>query len=342
MDARLAAKSRALAVFRSGISGVMTASGFCLTLGGCVQAYYPPSLLPVTGTVLTREPTAQDDGVDRIERYQRLAGVQAVAPPLVEQLTLPVGSVNYTTGSVPVVRIVFDDRVFFESDSDQPLPGADPVFDLIAENMRRDVPGTALTVLGHTDAQGGDAYNIDLSRRRAANVIGRLVTRGVAPDQLSEVGIGKRQPIAPNDTPEGRARNRRIEFLISSGIDANLAVVKSRDIPASYLLSSPGEAVETTGSTVSVERASPRSPGSSPNSLSPYESLVLPVPLEREDVVPPASAPRRRTPVAVREPGQIRPAPAPRRVPPAPKYRFVPPAAADTPSPAPLNDTVVQ
>lgn len=324
------------------IADVLTASTFCLALGGCVQAYYPPSLPPATGTVLTRDQAAQIDGGDRITRFQRLASMQGMEPPLVEQLTLPVGSVNYTAGPVPVVRVVFDNRVFFTSNSDQPLPEAAPVFDFVAENLRRDVPDTALTVLGHTDAQGGDAYNMDLSRRRAANVIAQLVDRGVAPEQLSEVGIGKRQPIAPNDTPEGRSRNRRVEFLISSGIEANLAVVKSRDIPSSYLSPDPRHPAEATANTVAVERASPRSQGAAPDSLTPYGELILPEPLQGDGALSPASVPRPRVPVPLQEPTRVRLTPAPHRVAPTPKYRFVPLKAADSPNPAALNDTVVQ
>jgi hypothetical protein len=105
---------------------------------------------------------------------------------------------------------------------------------VIAENMKRDVPDAALTVLGHTDAIGSDAYNIDLSRRRAEAVMRALVARGVNPDQLSEVAIGKRQPIAPNDTAEGRALNRRVEFMISPALSANLAAVQQRFVPARY------------------------------------------------------------------------------------------------------------
>ena len=307
-----------------------------------MQTYYPPPLPPTAGAVLTRDQAAQADGVDRVTRFRRLAGLQGIASPTVEQVMSPAGSVDPVAGPVPVVRIVFDDRVFFDSDSDQPLPQAAPVLDLIAGNMRRDAPDTALTVLGHTDAQGGDTYNMDLSRRRAANVIGQLVSRGVAPDQLSEIGIGKRQPVAPNDSPEGRSRNRRVEFLISSGIEANLAVVKSRDIPSSYLSPGPGEPAEATGTTVAVERASPQSVATASNGLDPYRNLVLSPPVEEEAVVPPAPDLRRRVPVSAQQPGQVRPTNAPRRIRPAPRYRFVPPAAADSPSPAPLNDTVIQ
>ena len=225
---------------------------FCLVvLSGCVQPYagrYPqnagsygqPPIVYAQAGLASQDQTADIENNDRIARFRRLAALQGVVPPHVDQLRLPPNSVSYMAGPVPVVRVVFDERVFFDFNNDVPRPDAGPVFDLIAENMRRDVPDAALTVLGHTDAVGTNAYNISLSARRAANVMHELVQRGVRPSQLSEVAIGKRQPIAPNDTDAGRARNRRVEFLVSSGINANLAAVQQRVVPASYLSLSNG------------------------------------------------------------------------------------------------------
>lgn len=223
----------------------MVAIGIVLLSAGCVQPYYGPGAVasrPQGAGMATQDQTAGTENQDRINRFQRLAAMQGTMAPSIEQLSLPPNSVSYMAGPVPVVRVVFSERAFFDSNSDIPRPEAGPILDLIAENMRRDVGDAALTVLGHTDAVGTDAYNIDLSRRRAGNVMAALVQRGVNPDQLSEVAIGKAQPIAPNDTPDGRARNRRVEFLISSGMDANLAAVQQRSIRSSYLSLADGRA----------------------------------------------------------------------------------------------------
>jgi hypothetical protein len=152
-----------------------------------------------------------------------------------------------------VVRIVFDERVLFDFDQDVPRPEAAGVLDLVADNMRRDVPDAQLTLLGHTDAIGSDQFNEDLSMRRARNVFQALVNRGVNPAQLSTVAIGKNQPIASNETEEGRARNRRVEFLISASQDANLAVVRLQPINLAYLRVDPA-------STRPVERTTERVP----------------------------------------------------------------------------------
>jgi hypothetical protein len=82
---------------------------------------------------------------------------------------------------------------------------------------------------------GTDDYNLSLSRRRAINVMTALVTRGVPVDQLATVAIGKNQPVAPNSSEEGRARNRRVEFMISGAQPANLLLVQRRVIDEAYL-----------------------------------------------------------------------------------------------------------
>ena len=73
-------------------------------------------------------------------------------------------------------------------------------------------PGLALEVQGHTDAVGSEAYNQKLSEDRAQSVRAWLLARGIAAAQLTARGYGKQQPVADNDTDNGRARNRRVEL----------------------------------------------------------------------------------------------------------------------------------
>jgi OOP family OmpA-OmpF porin len=68
-------------------------------------------------------------------------------------------------------------------------------------------------IIGHTDSTGDANYNLDLSMRRAQAVSDYLVSTGVAEEKLREVGRGENEPIASNDTPEGRAQNRRVEII---------------------------------------------------------------------------------------------------------------------------------
>lgn len=75
-------------------------------------------------------------------------------------------------------------------------------------------PQTLIDVVGHADATGSDAYNQALSERRAASVAQYLVGRQVLPARLFVAGQGERQPIASNDTVEGRSQNRRVEIVL--------------------------------------------------------------------------------------------------------------------------------
>ena len=75
-------------------------------------------------------------------------------------------------------------------------------------------PAQTVEISGHTDAKGSDAVNLDLSKRRAQAVVDYLVAAGIEAGHLTAVGYGKTRPIAPNDTEEGMAKNRRIEFLV--------------------------------------------------------------------------------------------------------------------------------
>jgi outer membrane protein OmpA-like peptidoglycan-associated protein len=102
--------------------------------------------------------------------------------------------------------------IYFDFNKDTIKPESAPVLKQIVQAMN-DNPEWKLTVEGNTDNIGGDAYNLDLSKRRAAAVKEALVTQyHIAPDRLSTNGFGAAHPIDTNETLEGRARNRRVEL----------------------------------------------------------------------------------------------------------------------------------
>jgi OOP family OmpA-OmpF porin len=76
------------------------------------------------------------------------------------------------------------------------------------------MPGRKVAVLGHTDADGSRPANLALSLARAQAVKDHLVAQKVPADLVDTQGVGPDQPVASNATPEGRARNRRIEFRV--------------------------------------------------------------------------------------------------------------------------------
>lgn len=74
---------------------------------------------------------------------------------------------------------------------------------------------TIIEIMGHTDSDGSDAYNLDLSRRRAQAVGNHLAGKGVASMRIVTEGFGERYPVASNETPEGKQLNRRVELRLS-------------------------------------------------------------------------------------------------------------------------------
>jgi outer membrane protein OmpA-like peptidoglycan-associated protein len=79
-------------------------------------------------------------------------------------------------------------------------------------------PGLRLDVEGHTDSVGGDDYNQTLSEQRGVSVRDYLTHEGMATDSVTTKGFGKTQPVATNDTAEGRQQNRRVELVISGEV----------------------------------------------------------------------------------------------------------------------------
>jgi outer membrane protein OmpA-like peptidoglycan-associated protein len=294
---------------------------FIALLAGCTPSYQAPPVIP-TGVspgpaIYTPEQTVELENSDRVARFKRLANLSGVTPPSVtiEQ-----------EGSFPVVRVVFSERVMFDFDSDMPRPEAMAVIDLVADNMRHDVPDAQLTLLGHTDAIGSDAYNYDLSMRRARNVFRALVDRGCSPEQLSTVAIGKNQPIAPNDTEVGRLLNRRVEFLISANQGANLAVVQSQNINPEYLRVDVRPATHVP---VLKPVVSPYPPGMPPPMHEDLELQPFGDPIRLQTALPgppatPAPPPSLRIPTPFEPPQQRHLAPPPEQAPLQPPVPFNP------------------
>jgi outer membrane protein OmpA-like peptidoglycan-associated protein len=79
-------------------------------------------------------------------------------------------------------------------------------------------PGLRLALEGHTDSIGSDEFNQVLSEKRAMNVRDYLAAQGINPNSLTAVGLGKSDPIASNDTNEGRQQNRRVEMIVSGDV----------------------------------------------------------------------------------------------------------------------------
>jgi len=103
--------------------------------------------------------------------------------------------------------------IHFASGSAQVPDVNKPILDQAAALLQR-VPNVVVTVKGHTDAEGSEAVNNNLSVQRAQAVVNYLVSRGVSPSKLQALGYGQDQPVTDNATSQGKFQNRRIEFEI--------------------------------------------------------------------------------------------------------------------------------
>jgi len=115
---------------------------------------------------------------------------------------------------VETSRLSLKDEIHFETGQDSIRAESERVLNELAAVLKAHPELARIRVEGHTDNVGGQAYNLDLSRRRARSVVRALVQRGVAEGRLAPEGYGFERPVAPNTTPLGRAKNRRVEFTL--------------------------------------------------------------------------------------------------------------------------------
>ncbi|MET0286334.1 MAG: OmpA family protein [Polyangiales bacterium] len=110
--------------------------------------------------------------------------------------------------------ITLSGGVLFASGQSTLLPAAQAKLSEVASALTQQSPDARIVVEGHSDSQGKEAFNLDLSTKRAEAVREYLASHGVAPDRISAQGIGPARPIADNKTAEGRANNRRVEIVV--------------------------------------------------------------------------------------------------------------------------------
>jgi outer membrane protein OmpA-like peptidoglycan-associated protein len=115
---------------------------------------------------------------------------------------------------VELDRLLIDRPVYFATGKDRILPKSFPVLRAIADALKATPEIKRVSVNGHADVRGTAEYNLDLSRRRADNIKAFLVAQGIAVERLETRGFGNTRPVDDNATEVGRAKNRRVEFLI--------------------------------------------------------------------------------------------------------------------------------
>ena len=162
--------------------------------------------------------TAYRDGVvperlrAAVTRDRALAQLVVIAPEQVERKMTFVNAGEMSRALADAGKVALY-GIYFDTGKDVVRPDSQPTLDEIAKLLAGD-PGLKLHVVGHTDAEGGADYNLDLSRRRAAAVVRELIAgHGVAAGRLDWFGCGFYAPVASNATEEGRAGNRRVELV---------------------------------------------------------------------------------------------------------------------------------
>jgi outer membrane protein OmpA-like peptidoglycan-associated protein len=121
------------------------------------------------------------------------------------------GSMNMIGKKFTDAKIVTH-GITFDVDKSSLKPESMGTLNMIV-NILKSNPDVKFEIDGHTDNTGQAAHNLILSRQRAEAVKSQLVKMGISSDRLSTKGLGDTQPISDNNTPEGRANNRRVEFL---------------------------------------------------------------------------------------------------------------------------------
>ena len=112
-----------------------------------------------------------------------------------------------------VLELMSSSKIFFESGKAQIKASSNLLLDGIAAILS-ECESASINVAGHTDSTGNEGFNIPLSQNRAQAVVDYLIAQGIQASRLSASGFGSAQPVADNNTKEGRATNRRIEFTV--------------------------------------------------------------------------------------------------------------------------------
>ncbi len=152
---------------------------------------------------------------------QAAAQAEAEKAQLRAQLLSQLNSILQTRDSARGLIVNMSD-VLFDTGSYTLKPGAREKLAKISGIVLAH-PGLSLQIEGHTDSVGGDDFNQQLSERRADSVRDFLAEQGVTPSSITARGFGKTQPVASNDTAEGRQRNRRVELVVNGAAIGNTA-----------------------------------------------------------------------------------------------------------------------
>jgi outer membrane protein OmpA-like peptidoglycan-associated protein len=160
---------------------------------------------------------AQDGDEDKdgvFDRRDRCPDTPANTPVEHHGCPLPQYPASVEPAQSEVITLSDTGDLLFAFNKSDLTPSAQSQLDsFIPKLQSADV--VSIKVIGHTDSVGSDTYNQKLSERRASSVAAYLLGMGLAPDKLTSEGRGESEPVADNETEQGRAKNRRVELHIN-------------------------------------------------------------------------------------------------------------------------------
>lgn len=181
----------------------------------------------------TWQSTVALEHCDRIKRLQRLS---QILPPeerpqffeaIIPRYRLPV---DYGT-DIPVLRVVFPDRVFFDTAKSTLRPEAYEIASIIADSLRREPPDVTMFVAGHADSRGESDFNEQLSIDRADAVATEIFRNGINLGTVWRIGFGEDMPLEAGEGEAVWGLNRRIEFLFSAKPEPIGAWLSDQQLP---------------------------------------------------------------------------------------------------------------
>lgn len=193
---------------------------YCICAGLTAAFFFLQSGCPAKAV-----PTALELMQSRIARDELFNRLKAKYTFEYVVIMVPAGTIPGINVPVPVSHVRYNSTVFFAFNKSVLEGNAESAIQDFANTVIKDNAFRSILVVGHTDAKGSDAYNIDLSMNRATAVAGRLSSAGVRDNFIHRLPMGKQQPVSTNSTEPGRSRNRRVEFFISDVPEATKIAV---------------------------------------------------------------------------------------------------------------------
>lgn len=173
------------------LTGALVLAG--LATSGCASHKFVREQVGVVETHVTQVEGTAKDALDRANAAHKLA-----------------------EGKFLYQMVLSDDSVKFPVDRHALSPEAEARLNELAQRLKSENRNVYLEIQGHTDATGDPDYNEKLGEARAEAVRRYLNQQGIALNRMSTISYGEEVPVAPNDTPDGRAQNRRVAIIVLS------------------------------------------------------------------------------------------------------------------------------